>query len=417
MISIPPTLTLGSIDTLLKKVLDAPEAGLRFPAKIELRSMLSSAAYIQFLLTWARFSNNREVQFTVAKHEHLPFLASAPETVLPLLLAKKASFRLGQSNIFEPIDITDLKNKGLDIFAPIEGGGIQKSLFGNDEPEFNDIPSKGPKVHLLAADGEFSHAYPNWFYSGARESRQIRDADDLSSLVRNVLNLIRNHSINRYGSWVDGLSENLGSMLYELIDNTHKWGRQNTSGEPIAMFRGALFDVKFDHPGDKTRMANIATDIPLIADFVTYHSQQPQTRNLGLMEMSVFDGGIGLPTRELLRRGQVEPTIQQEYEATLSCLKKWGTTSGQKGRGLGLDRVLELASSRQGFVYLRTGRIVLYRDFANQPTSSQEESNKNLAFEKHMLFDGASQGNTPTENISVCGTLLSVILPFSASNP
>ena len=294
MISIPLTLTLGSIDSLLKKVQEAPDAALRFPAKIELRSMLSSAAYIQFLLTWAQLSNNREVQFTLAKHEHLPFLASAPETVLPLLLAKKISVRLTQSDTDELIDITDLKNKGLDIFAPIEGGGIQKSLFGNDEPEFNDIPSKGPKVHLLAADGEFRHAYPNWFYSGARDSRQIRDADDLSSLVRNVLNLIRNHSIKKYGNWVDGLSENLGSMLYELIDNTHKWGRQSTSGEPIKLLRGALFDVKFDHPGDKTRMSDIATEIPLIADFVTYHSRQWQTRNLGLLEMSVFDGGIGL---------------------------------------------------------------------------------------------------------------------------
>lgn len=417
MISIPLTLTLGSIDSLLKKVQEAPDAALRFPAKIELRSMLSSAAYIQFLLTWAQLSNNREVQFTLAKHEHLPFLASAPETVLPLLLAKKVSVRLTQSDTDELIDITDLKNKGLDIFAPIEGGGIQKSLFGNDEPEFNDIPSKGPKVHLLAADGEFRHAYPNWFYSGARDSREIRDADDLSSLVRNVLNLIRNHSIKKYGNWVDGLSENLGSMLYELIDNTHKWGRQSTSGEPIKLLRGALFDVKFDHPGDKTRMSDIATDIPLIADFVTYHSRQSQTRNLGLLEMSVFDGGIGLSTRELLRREQVEPTIQQEYEATLCCLKKWGTTSGQKGRGLGLDRVLELASSRQGFVYLRTGRVVLYRDFANNPTSNQEVSNANTAFEKHVLHDGTSQGTRPTENNSVCGTLLSLILPFSASNP
>lgn len=414
MITIPSKFTLGSIDSLLKDVLKNPESVLHFPSDIQLRSVLSSAAYIQFVITWASISNNREVQFTISKREHLQFLASSPETLIPLLLAKKAWVVYPGIENPEPLDIAGLKNNGLSIFSPLEGGGVQKTLFGNDELEFGEIPSKGPKVHLIAADGEARHAHPNWFYTGAQDSRQIRDSDDLSSLARNVLNLIRDYSTKKLGGWVDGLPENLGSMLYELIDNTHKWGREEASGEPIKMVRGALFDVKFEYPGNRTRMSDIASDIPLISDFISFHSNQNKTQNLGLLEMSVFDSGIGLPKRELLRLNQNNPTIEQEYESTLKCMQKWGTTSGQKGRGLGLDRVLELAAERQGFIYLRTGRLVLYRDFANRPATQSMSRDARPAFKKHVLYDGTTQSEAPTETDPVRGTLVSVVLPFKA---
>lgn len=416
MISVPQRLTLNSIDGIIARVRANPEAVLSFPSEIELRSILSSAAYIQFLLTWASISQKREIQFTVSKQDHIAFLSRAPETLIPILLSRKVSVRTPNSPVPVEFDVTNQRQEGLELFAPTRGIAVQQSLFGPDEPEFCNVPRKGPKVHLLMSDDDFRHQFSHWFYTGSPEARQLRDADDFASLVRNVLNLVSAHSVRKFGQWVDGLSESLGYMLYELIDNTHKWGRHGAEGQLIKSMRGTVFDVKFDYPGNRTRVADIANDIPLIADFIRYHSNLPETRDLGLLEMSVFDGGIGIPARELNRRKQKNASIQQEYEATLGCLRKWGTTSGQPGRGLGLDRVLELTSQRRGFVYLRTGRLILYRDFANQPASTGNgDAPAASGFEIHAMHDGTTHSVEPTAQSLVSGTLFTVVLPFNAA--
>ncbi|MES2735928.1 MAG: hypothetical protein V4672_06385 [Verrucomicrobiota bacterium] len=413
MIKVPQEISLTSVDELIDKVNQNEDEELQFPRRIDQRSILASAAYIQFLLTWAQRSSTRKIQFTVGSKEECMFLPKAAETLIPILLGKVVSILSTQTAQPIQIDLPKAREEGLNTFAPVQGVAIQQNLFGPDEPEFSDLPRKGPKVHLLMSDADFRHGFSHWFYTGSQDSRQLRDAGDLASLVRTALELLRNHSTKKFGSWTEGLPEIMGDMLFELIDNTHKWGCSNLKREPIKSLRGVLFDVKFDYPGNRTRVADIAVDIPLISEFIGYHQQSKP--DLGLLEMSVFDGGIGLSARELERQGNQNPTIEKEYEAALACLRKRGTTSGQPGRGLGLDRVLDLAAKRKGFVYLRTGRLILYRDFANHPASFDETASNATAFEKHILNDRTTQSSVPTTHSSVVGTLFTVILPFNAA--
>lgn len=416
MISIPKQLTLDVIDGLLGELRENPAGNLRLPRELTFRSILTTAAYNQLLLTWARQSIEREVEFYGGTSDDIAFLPKAPETVVPLLLAKKALFWGPENHAIEYQKLRQLRQEGLDQFAPIKGVPIQASLFGSDEPTFHSLPRKGQKVQLLISDADFRHDAPHWFYSGLKEARKLRDASDLASLVRSVLTLIRDVSVRRYGSWVDKLPEILGDMLYELVDNTDKWGKHTVRKEPIQLLRGVLFDVRFEYSGNKTRLMEVASGIPLLESFIGFHSNPEHMPNLGLLEMAVFDSGEGMASWELTKRDQLNPSIEQEYAATLDCLKKWGTTSGQTGRGLGLDRVLNLAAMRKGFVYLRTGRLILYRDFANNPASDSENINANT-FDRHVLYDWDSQSESPSEQNPVDGTLLSVVLPFSASTP
>lgn len=413
MIRVPQEISLASVDDLIDKVNQTEDEELHFPRRIDQRSILASAAYIQFLLTWAQHSTSRMIRFTVGSKEECLFLPKAAETLVPLLLAKSISVLSSQTGQPLEVDVAKARGEGLKMFAPVQGVAVQQNLFGLDEPEFSELPRKGPKVHLLMSDEDFRHGFSHWFYSGSQDSRQLRDAGDLTSLVRAVLELLRTQSTKKFGSWTDGLPEIMGDMLFELIDNTHKWGRSNLKGEPIKSLRGVLFDVKFDYPGNKTRVADIAVDVPLVSEFIQYH--QRLNVDLGLLEMSVFDGGIGLPARELERQGKNNPTVEEEYEAALACLRKWGTTSGQPGRGLGLDKILNLAAQRKGFVYLRTGRLILYRDFANQSASSDETASNASTFEKHILYDRSTLSRSPTAHPAVSGTLFSVILPFNVT--
>lgn len=415
MISVPSQVTIGSIDTALGQLHEDPDSALSIPSTLSCRSILSSASYIQFLLTWAGLSGTKEIVLTVKSHEDIPFLGTSAETLIPLVLARKVSVHNLEKDSLDEVDLTQIRKKGLELFAQLQGGlPIQKDLFGTDEFESNTIPRKGSRVHLIAADATQDYCSPNWFYRGPKEARKLRGPADFPSLVRSVIKLVRARSVRSSGAWLDGLSDDLGSMLYELIDNTHKWGRHGINEEPVHSIRGALFDLRFDFPGNQIRLADIAKEIPLIGEFISFHQTQPKTRNLGLFEVSVFDGGIGLPQRELSRIETKVPTIEQEYEATRTCLQKWGSTSGERGRGLGLDRVLDLAARHCGFIYLRTGRLALYRDFANNPASilSGEQIG---GFEKHRLDDATTHNNYPTTRHKVAGTLFTVVLPFNAS--
>jgi hypothetical protein len=243
----------------------------------------------------------------------------------------------------------------------------------------------------------------------------MRNSAEFSSLARSTIKLIGVKSASNMLSAFDGILDDLGAMLFELVDNTHRWGRHGLKNELLQSIRGVLFDVRYDYPGNHTRLADIASDIPLINDFISFHQRHPATSDLGLLEISVFDGGIGIPSRELERCEVLSPTLADEYDATIACLKKWGTTSGQKGRGLGLDRVLELTSKLKGFVYLRTGRLKLYRDFANKPDAQHVAPGEIEGGQRHQLENAFNDSDDLVECPSTKGTLFSIVLPFNAS--
>lgn len=416
MIQIPQVLSIASVDGLLAQVRSDPNAVLCFPSVFDFRSMLSTGAYIQFLITWGQISESRTIRFQLASQDHIRFLPESPETLLPMLLADEVTIQLKGSAEVELLDRASNVKQGLDRFAPTTGVAIQRALFGPDEPEFSSIPTKGPKIHLLMSDRHGRHGTSHWFYKGSGDARQLRDADDFTTLVRNVISLMADRSTKKFGTWVDGLSDTLGMMLFELIDNTHRWGRQNLDGEPIRSVRGVVFDVKFDYAGNQTRLSDVAKSLPMLGDFIRFHNSQSTTPNLALLEMTVFDGGVGLPTRELRRRNCVSPSVDEEFEATRACLQKWGSTSGQRGRGLGLDRVLELTMQRQGFIYLRTGRLALYRDFATNPATAEESNNSaSGSIQPNRLLERASSDASEQLDPRLDGTLFSIVLPFSAT--
>ena len=128
MISIPLKITLESIDSILKKIHASPDAPLIFPESISLVSMLSSASYIQMLLTWATLSSKREVIFTISEESKRPFLVSAPEKFIPLLLAKKVRVNVRSTEESEEINVNQLKTEGLRSFAAIKAGEFQMPL-------------------------------------------------------------------------------------------------------------------------------------------------------------------------------------------------------------------------------------------------------------------------------------------------
>jgi len=405
---IPKKLHIEKIEELFSEIFSSPDPFLQISNDLQLRSILSTAAYVQLITTWMRNSAEGKVRLNVKTENEVLFLPKAPETVIPLLLAQSIEVFSGKNKPIA-LEVKSLIKEALQHFAPTGGTPFQAELFSAEKPLFSEIPSKGPKALLLASDRHLEHGTPNWFYSGNPAHPTLRNPSDLAGLCSAVLSSISRTAGLTFGTWVDGFSDDLGSLIYELFDNTHRWARHSPDMVPQEYLRGAVFDIRHEYPGAKSRIKDVASDIPLIKPFIDYHSSDKNYKRLGLLEISIFDGGPGLASWDLHKNGNTSPTVSEESEAVTRCLKKWGTTSGQQGRGLGLDRVLQITSERKGFVYIRTGRLRLHRDFANNPVSRETEVD-NIAL--HNLSGLFSNDEFP----EVAGTQVSLVLPFSSAD-
>ena len=123
--------------------------------------------------------------------------------------------------------------------------------------------------------------------------------------------------------------------------------------------------------------------------------------------MSLFDSGPGLAQRWLGKSIRPHDSIDNEYDAVISCLNLHGTTSSDTDRGLGLDVVMDTLSLVRGFLRIRTGRLSLYRDFVEHPF----KAGINNAPPEPFLVDWNTQSMQVERMAPVEGTLLTMLIP------
>ncbi|MEZ6039633.1 MAG: hypothetical protein R3C20_03955 [Planctomycetaceae bacterium] len=200
----------------------------------------------------------------------------------------------------------------------------------------------------------------------------------------------------------------LGLILYELIKNTHDWGRTGVDNVPLRpSVRGILF----------TRLnVNLEGAIasaggnPALESYVTSLGQRSRDNYVRFLELSVFDSGPGLASRWLSKPLTDDVTAEEELAACFSCLSKHKTSSRASNRGLGLYDVMHTLDELHGFMRLRTGRLALFRDFVSSPLQADEQMNG------PTLFDWHSASTVPTRIPQTTGTLFTMVIPLVEEN-
>jgi hypothetical protein len=146
-----------------------------------------------------------------------------------------------------------------------------------------------------------------------------------------------------------------------------------------------------------------------------------------LLEISVFDSGIGLAQQNLRHVVDDAISVEKEYASVLECLRKRGTSSTTPLRGLGLYRVMHLLTRLKGFLRLRTSRLGLFRDFLDDPyplgdSFAPEKLQKDFYRGFEYLWDWDSDPEsirndpnallTKTRRALVTGTLFTLWIPL-----
>jgi hypothetical protein len=201
--------------------------------------------------------------------------------------------------------------------------------------------------------------------------------------------------------------QGLEAILCELIRNTHQWARDDERGARITRsVRGLLFEA---HNAPTEEFLAAVDGCPPLQVYVNHTRFAHEGGRQRFLEMSVFDSGPGLASR-WLSRGTESMSLDEEYDACLKCLLKHGSSSNDRGRGLGLHHVMRTLTALGGFLRVRTGRLSLYRDFEEAPYLERQSRPDREEVELH---DWQSQTTSQrTMGSAVAGTLYTMLFPL-----
>ena len=194
-------------------------------------------------------------------------------------------------------------------------------------------------------------------------------------------------------------------MIFELMKNTHEWGRTDSSNKPISPNIRGLY-ARFVRRPKATFVATYG-DHP---GFVDYFQKLPATddEHLYFIELSIFDSGAGFIRR--LPDGRHTQAIEEKLRLLKECLARNHTAAqgiSSTGKGLGLDRILRILD-KKGFLLIRTDELLVFRNMQTHPYIHAENA-KDIA-----LFDWMNNTKDEmTRRPYASGSAISIIYPLN----
>lgn len=243
----------------------------------------------------------------------------------------------------------------------------------------------------------------NYFYN----ENSLKDSQDIALWV---------HRLFKYNNLMLEVSESvndIATMLKELVQNTHDWARSTFDDSAFILpnIRASYLNLVLNYSAPVRPLSSYD---PLQRFLQSVLSGNPnnllafgaqsslfEDARVGICEISVLDSGPGMASR-LLEKDVKNVSPEGEVEALVKCFHKYITS--EKGgrrqlRGRGLSRVLGLIG-RRGFLRVRSGRTLLYRNFYQAPLSTDEISQGQISF--------LTEAGLPL----IEGTSISVLYPF-----
>ena len=163
----------------------------------------------------------------------------------------------------------------------------------------------------------------------------------------------------------------------------------------------------------KKRRATVIEEFkehPGLCEYFTDEMHQENgTGEIGFVEISVFDSGVGFVEKFKSLNTNVD---LDDIDILKKCLIKHTTSAkglDKDEKGIGLDRILNMLDTR-GFLRIKTGKIDVYRNLITH----KYRQVANADFKNLELFDWKTHSNRNfTETNPVSGSLITVTFPLS----
>lgn len=240
----------------------------------------------------------------------------------------------------------------------------------------------------------------------------LQDEKEFDNLTERIIEITtKNNSVLKKN--FRSLKVHINGILYELFDNTNKWAKHSFTGKAlnpnVRGIYGKFYKLELKNVRAYTNSTGLRKYFKKIQE--NNVSQEEYIKYVAFMELSVFDSGPGLAPKYDGRDIQ-EMTLEEEYSILLKCLKKHTTSHKEFGdfesRGLGLHRIMGLLDKKGGFLKIRSGRMLLYRDFITHPLYSKGQDSPNYG-----LLDWEMDGTKPTNRPKAEGTLITILIPVA----
>ncbi len=397
MIELRGRSSIAEMEALVARIVSAPrDADILLPNSLKQKSFAASAAYMQLLVTWARHCPDGRLRLHVQEDDGderaqvtLERALKADHAMLAAALAGDVRARRGIRDL-TPLAAPILRER----FARMDRSGTTLR--------------KGGKTFAMCLDDSAYEAPPLLYRD--RPANLARDPELLGregfgSLAQQIQERL-NAGIGGGGAFagVGGLS----STLYELFKNTHEWARSDAVEIPYPPESSARGVRVERHNVDAALELGMVKDQPALRDFFSHPSLAPRDGRRRFVELTVFDSGPGVASRRLLVKHpeRADPDVGAELSTLRECLRKHVTSSTEDAQGVGLHKVCKDLTDLSAFLWLRTGRLSLYRDFVAMPYDPEADAD-----EPYLLDWSAGLGGV-TENAPATGSFFTALLPI-----
>lgn len=395
MISLPASLALDKIEDFQKKLdkLDYLDT-LQIPVGSNKFAFGGLASAIQSVNTWASLSNERKVVIKPSvktKNEALDDIIAQPHKFTALMMAKQT-------------ELPDAKEPNIRSEAnQLAKLAIEKQpseIYGQNRGRlcwysFVDHSTKG-------FDRNFYDVIPDYHPSP-------KNIEQITSIIKSMVE----QSSKVAGGGVLPEKEkinSLGRMFYELFINTHEHGSRDMDRKTWVK---PATRVIYTYGINLTDYAiNNAVEQDL--NFKNYVSRLSVTKNSSrrFVEISIVDSGLGYCGRWLADHpgeGNLrDMDISQQYQILKRCFQFRSSSTKSEIKGNGLPAVMANLTNLNGFMKIRSNKLSVFRDFANQPFMSNEID----SFDFSDWETNALCSSHLTEHTELRGVAITVLIPL-----
>lgn len=260
----------------------------------------------------------------------------------------------------------------------------------------------GRQLQMMAIDHSIEEfAYPDCFYrqSMGEGKRTNRDSNYYKELLTSYFN-----EVNRRTDFTSADFEALSELLAELIDNTDQHSKSEfTQGITDKSVRSVVLNSHLLRRGQD--ISNICGENNPTADYI--HSIKNNNESLHLLEISIFDSGVGI--FKSFKGDPSQSTIPQEADVLFKSFLN-GVTSKVNGIGVGrgLNKARLILNDRNGFISIRSGRLSVYRNYKTNPLKDLVDfDSPDIQF----FDEGSRSGVEYSEMKNVEGLSYTVLVP------
>jgi hypothetical protein len=326
---------------------------------------------IQLLATWSRKQSNPTLRmFSENTTEYMLAFASTPHGAAAIYFAQFVEFNdkttVRAASMRKYIVPTLLAMQAMEFRKTIRGPGVQFASYASSANEW---------IRPMYPDGSESSYRPSHLFSDLLLKA-------VTSFNRRAVNNIQ----------VEDFAY-IGSILFELFQNTHQHARRNLKGELFQKSVRAIYIRYF--PFEETVDSNLSEldiairrfittsilakggrqptrkeNIERYENLISQGSEVSQARHsrTDFLEICVYDTGVGLVENWKSTRKPL--TTLTEVELINECFKVGASSKKTPNSGMGLPNAIRSLNLLGAFLLLRTHRQCLYQDFTRRDTES-----------------------------------------------